>query len=292
VSAQEPLRNPALASAIDAAVSRGDTAVFALLCRHSGLPGPRPNLKLAAAVGRHIAAHGPRGDALIRALAAARPGPYPEGTSEFLPICAAQALAARYAEEPTGEPLVLLRAVAEDTRHLVREGAIAGLLAMAAARPVDLVPLLASWMDGYLASAVALAALGSRAWLDRLPRPDELLARLDQAFELLEGASRSDQRSQGYRTLLRAISDASAHFVARFPNATAERLAARAATAAPDLREALQRTIDEGRRQGQAGARFTEVERGLEASAPPRRDPRTYVGPTRQRGQKGSKKPR
>jgi hypothetical protein len=293
VPANEPLRNPELVAALDAAVLRGDRTVFALLCRHSGLPGPRPNWKLAAAVGRHIASHGQRADALIRDLAGAAPSSSRDTTWEYLPICAAQALAARSLVGPAMDAsLPLLRDLAEDTRHLVRDGVVAALVEVGRARPVELVSALAGWMDGYLPAAVALQAMTTRAWLDVVPGPGEILARHDEAFQLLEGASRADQRSQGYRTLLRAISESAAHVMGRFPGAAAELLAARAATAAPDLREALQRTVAEGRRQGQASSGLADVEKSLEASAPPRRDPRTYVGPTRKRGQKGAKRPR
>jgi hypothetical protein len=291
--ANEPIRNPALIAALDAAVARGDRGVLALICRHSGLPGPRPNFPLAAALGRHVASYGARADALLRELCAGSPDAAPAGAAEYLPICGAQALAARYlAQDRPQEALSLLRAMAEDTRRLVREGVIAALSEIAHARAGELVSALRAWTDEYLPAAVALEGLSTRGVLDRISTPEELLSRLDEAFILLEGASRSDQRSQGYRELVRTLADASANIMGRFADKAGPLLEARAATAEEDLRALLESAVEQGRRQGQAGSRFAELEKSLEASAPPRRDPRTYVGPTRQRGQKGAKKRR
>ncbi|HEX9406710.1 MAG TPA: hypothetical protein VF975_05290, partial [Thermoanaerobaculia bacterium] len=65
----EPIRNPALVAEIESAVARRSYRdLFARLCRSSGLPGPRPNHKLAWAVGEAIAKHARRADALVAEL--------------------------------------------------------------------------------------------------------------------------------------------------------------------------------------------------------------------------------
>jgi hypothetical protein len=105
------------------------------------------------------------------------------------------------------------------------------------------------------------------------------VAIMDRAFSLIESASRADQRSQGYRTLLETLSVAPFRATDRFA-ATLGWLEGRAATTVPDLRRSFEKLIRQS-----AGPRES-IEQALAKSAKPRRDPRTYVGPTRQRGSK------
>lgn len=271
---------PAIAAAIDDAVARGDRRIFDLLCRHSGLPGPRPNLALALSAGRHIASLGRGADALVADLCSfdIRRAP-PGSTTEILPIVAAMALCSRYvAGDRPAEALAGLRALAEDSRHAVRDAVVFALCELAAGDAM--VSDLEAWTDGYLPAAVAIEALTTRRTLDQLRRPDGLVTILDQAFSLIENAARSEKRSQGYRTLLETLSVAPAKVTDRFPVALAW-LEGRAATSSPELRAAIVRLMQLG-----TGHRRESLERALTKSAPPRRDPRTYVGPTRQRGAK------
>jgi hypothetical protein len=275
------VRNPAIAAAIDDAVMRGDRRLFDLLCRGSGLPGPRPNHALAQAAGRQIASLGRRADALVGELCAFDIRRAPAGTPmEMLPIVGAMALARRYASgDRPEEALDSLRTLAEDPRHVVRDGVSVALCEAAAARGDSVAADLGSWMDGYLPAAVAIEALTSRRALDRLRRADLLVEILDRAFSLVEGAARADQRSQGYRTLLETLPLASARAINRFP-AAIDWLEIRATTGSPDLRRAIEKLSEHGI------GRSESVEQALAKSAKPRRDPRTYVGPTRQRGSK------
>jgi hypothetical protein len=281
----EPLRNPDIALELERAVARGSyDQLFALFCRFSGLPGPRANMRLASAVGQAVAAYGSRADRLVTALrSVSRERGSEKGPREFLPIVGAFCLAARFdvGTEPDAA-LAELRTLAEDPRHLIREGVAHALGEVAPMRGDELVRLLGKWTDGYLSAAVALEAISARSWLDALRTPDEAVSRLDESFSLVENAPRADQRSQGYRTLMITLPAACAKILDRFPEATVRWLEARAATDHVELREALGALASRAR-----GHTVGELERFgqiLQENAPPRRDPKTYVGPTRKRG--------
>jgi hypothetical protein len=155
---------------------------------------------------------------------------------------------------------------------------------MSVAAGDDLVLLLREWTDGYLSAAVALAALANRSWLDRTKSSRQLLARFDEAFSLAEEAPRADQRSQGFRTLVKTLSETPAVVMARFPDDTIAWLESRAATRNVDLRASIEQLVRKARARGHAVGELEGVEQQLDAAAKPRRDPKTYVGPTRRRG--------
>jgi hypothetical protein len=210
----------------------------------------------------------------------------PAGTvMEYLPMVAAFCLAARYdAGKNRDATLDELRGLAEDSRHAVRDAVIRALGEMSRSAGDDLIVALGLWTDGYLSASVALMAMAHRTWLDRTRSSRPLLTRFDEAFSLAEDAPRADQRSQGFRTLVKTLSETPAAVMARFPADTIEWLESRAATDNVDLREAVEQLIDKARSRGHAMGELEGVEKQLDASAKPRRDPKTYVGPTRRRG--------
>jgi hypothetical protein len=281
------LRNAAITAELERAISRRTySELFVLLCRFSGLPSPRANEKLAWAVAHAVAAYGSRADGLVRELCSSGRGRTPErGTVEFLPIVGVFCLAARVLAGTDPEvALAELRPLSEDPRHLIRESVERALAEMGHGKSEEIVALLTSWMDGYLSASVALEAATARTWLDALRSPDEILARLDETFALLEDAPRADQRSQGFRTLLKVMPEASARLMDRFPDAMVVWLESKAATDHVELREALGDLIVRIRAHGHTQGKLESFERQFAESAPPRRDPKTYVGPTRKRG--------
>lgn len=285
---QTNLRDPALLAAIDAALDGSPRELFEMLPPKSGLPGPRPNLALANAVADHIAAQGRKANSLVRELCAMDEARAPADTSrEFLPICGALALAARWRLNVDRRgAITALQIMAEDSRRLVREAVVHALRNIANTGDESFLDDLASWMDGYLQAMVVLEALSDRHVLDRLTQAEPVLARLDEAFRLAESAPRAHQRTHGYRALVRVLGEAPALIMARFPDAISAWLAERATTKSRDLRESIERGIERARKAGHGEARVEGVARALEESAPPRRDPLTYVGPTRGRGRK------
>jgi len=292
MSRREDLRNPAIAAAIDDAVARGDRRLFDLLCRHSGLPGPRPNTALGWAVAGRVASLGARADALVADLCSFDIRRAPPGTAmEYLPITAALSLGARYIHGvDRTRSLAWLRGLAEDPRRRVRDGVVVALWEMARARGDAVVSDLAAWMDGYLPAAVTIDALTSRQALDRFERAGDLLGMLDRTFSLIEGAARSDRRSQGYRTLLETLLEACLRMLRRFTSPTLLWLESRASTGVPDLRRVIAKLLERAASAGRKAGRFEPLAEQLDRAASPRRDPRTYVGPTRQRGSKRRRK--
>lgn len=282
----EPLRNPAVANALERALAGGgDDELKQLLCRFSGLPGPRPNWSLAWAVGSVLAGAGSRADHVLRSLTASASSE--RGTREFLPIVAACTWATKLAARGDPDPaLRALRGLAEDTRHLVRDSVVAALADAGATLGDELVDRLASWMSDYLPACVALEAIARRGWLDAVAAPANVVSRLDEAFSLAEGAPRAAQRSQGYRALVSTLPAVVSAVMNRFPDAVVRWLEEKASTDHVELREALAQIARRSREAGHGAGALRGFADALDASAPPRRDPRTYVGPTRKRGGK------
>jgi hypothetical protein len=239
-------------------------------------------------VGHAIAAAGSRGQALLVELRALDGRRAPAGTvEEFLPVIAALVLGARFLGGARTAPVLAdLRPLAEDPRHLVREAVVIALGEMGRARGEELALALSSWTDGYLSSAVALDSLTQRHWLDAMKSGAVMLMRFDEAFSLVESASRSDQRTQGYRALVKALAEAPARAMARFPDATLAWIETRVATSDVELHATLGAYLEKARARGHGASRLEGIDDKLQAAAPPRRDPKTYVGPTRQRGAK------
>jgi hypothetical protein len=280
------LRNRALVAELENALARRNyVALFALLRRLSGLPGPRANDQLASAFGQEVARAGKGADDLVRELCAMSLSRAPAGTDlEFLPIVGAACLGARLVDSPDGELLEQLRLLAEDPRHAVRDGVCRALVEASRAQGDLLADLLSAWTDSYLGAAVALSALTARVWLDRSKSATAVLSRLEEAFDLAERAPRADQRSQGYRLLVKSLGEAPARLIDRFPAPALTWLESKAATGDVALRAALTDLLQNARSRGHGAATLEKVEQALAASAPPRRDPKTYVGPTRKRG--------
>jgi len=282
----ELIRNRALAAELESALARRSyQALYALLCRLSGLPGPHANDPLASAFGEEVARAGPRADELIRELCAVSAARAPAGTdAEFLPIVGAACIGARLAERPSADLMDRLRLLAEDPRHRVRDGVCRALVEASRRHGDELGDLLSAWTDGYLGAAVALEALTTRSWLDRSRAGAAVLSRLEEAFDLAERAPRAAQRSQGYRLLITWLAEAPARLLDRFPQATLAWLESKAVTGDVALRGALNDLLSKAWARGHGAGALEKLEKVLAASAPPRRDPKTYVGPTRKRG--------
>jgi hypothetical protein len=280
------LRNRALVAELETALARRNySALFALLCRLSGLPGPRANDALAWAFGEEVARAGARADHLIRELCAMNAARAPAGgDTEFLPIVGAACIGARLAERPSAELMDQLRLLAEDPRHRVRDGVCRALVQASRTSGDELAEQLSAWTDGYLSAAVALEALTTRAWLDRPKSAPAAMSRLEEAFALAEGAPRADQRSQGYRLVVKSLAEVPGRLLDRFPAPMLAWLESKAATRDVTLRAAMGDVLQKARSRGHGPGSLEKAEQAHAASAPPRRDPKTYVGPTRKRG--------
>jgi hypothetical protein len=280
----DELRSERLSAALDHAVTTGDAAGFVeLLRRNSGLPGPRPNLELARAVGQALARRKKgHADRLVVELA--------RSDDEYLRVVAALSLAAqslpgddaRRDRARATEALAALQELAEDPRHVVRLGVIEALRVRISTLGEAAVTELAAWTDGYLQAHVALEALADRILLTTLPSGAGVLARLDEAFALANASSRSAERSQGMRTLRQGMPAQIALFAARFPETLAW-LGQRAASTRPETREVVTGAIQALRRSVISDVEAARLSALLEQSGKPPRDPSRIVQGTRRR---------
>lgn len=120
----------------------------ALLEQHSGLPGPRANLELAAALGDLAAGADAGGRRLLLAWARLSPDEAPHGTrAEYVPVAALCALGVLAASPPERDRCTeVLRAAAADPRWRMREAAALGLQRLGELDTPGLVALLSSWL--------------------------------------------------------------------------------------------------------------------------------------------------
>lgn len=265
-----------LDAALDLVLAGGPLrGLLDVLDRHSNLPGTRPNLEFARTVGIAIASRRGKADALVRALLAA-PGEYPV-------IVAAHALAQRAIVGLDARGAMgALHDLADEPRHLVRMGIVSALREVLLVKGEETLRELATWTDGYFHAHVVLQALADREVLDRLRGPEEVLARLDEAFTLADVSPRAAERSQGLRTLREAMPAEIVVLSARFPEVVAW-LEAKTSSKRPETREVVSQAITALRRGGLKNAEAARIGGLLEASKKPPRDAARIVSGTRKR---------
>jgi hypothetical protein len=279
-----------LTKAYDDAVVRRDTrALRDLLARGSGLPGPRINQALVDAFAEESRSRGAAADRLLVELASLDAFVAPGATPlEMLPVCGVAGAAARAAQDDAAleRGLALLHDRADDLRFRVRDAVALGLARIGARRGAALADAVASWMDGFFHAAAVVRALADPAWLAALPKPEAAVARLDEAFELAHGAQRSAARYPGHKALVEALSASPRTLAERFGVPVFDLLERWAQVKDPVLREVVEKNLGGARLAGRHAAEVARVRAALARTAPPRRDPRTDVGPTRGRGKR------
>lgn len=279
-----------LARLIRGAICNETRALFQRLERGSRLPGTRPNLDFAEKFASQLASFGKEGMDLAVAMATLHADAAPGGTAhEFLPMCgvlAVGALAACTQDAKVRARLIgVLHDAAEDLRFRVRD-VVPIALARIGARDESLVATVSAWMDGYFHAAAVLRALARAEWLCVLEEPSEPAERLREAFALLSGAPRAAERYPGFKALADAIDLCGPALALRFGAPIFDVLLAYASNKEPIVRDLLQRLIRDKKLKGRFSSDLDRVARALAASAPPVRDPRSNVGPTRRRGQR------
>jgi hypothetical protein len=270
------LKSPKIEAALERALQGGGTEdLFEQLSRSSGLPGLRPNVELARAVGLAIAAKGRKADPVLRALIAAE--------AEYPRVVAAAAFAARRAAKvDTKGAMEGLQSLVEEGTHHVRAGVVAALRWLLETLGDEAVADLAGWTDGYLQAHVALEALADRTLLARLKDKEGVLGRLDEAFDLADASPRAAERSQGMRLLRQAMPGQIAVFAGRFPEVLTW-LEKKAEATRPETREVVASTIAKLRKASLSDAGAAGLSAALEKSAKPPRDPSRIVQGTRKR---------
>ena len=278
-----------LGRALDAAIAGDTRALYTLLARNSGLPGPRANDTLAVAFADACRARGKLADRVAIAMAALDADAAPGATPlEFIVACGVAALGARAAADDAVYPAMLERIhdVADDLRFRVRDHVVIALARIGERRGDALVETVAPWMDGYFHAAAVVRALGMQPWLSSLSRVEALVLRLDEAFVLLRDAPRAAARYPGHKALVDVLSATPREAAARFGVPIFDMLVRWTATSDPVLREIIVKNLGGSRLAGRHASEIARVRVALEATTAPVRNPDHYVGPTRGRGRK------
>ncbi|MCL2725195.1 MAG: hypothetical protein FWD69_12240 [Polyangiaceae bacterium] len=283
------LRSEQLIEALNQAIGGRFDALYAKLCLASGLPGTRANLTIAHAFANDCAALGKKADRLLFTMAGLHPDEAPGATElEYLPLCGVLGLGARGAGDPSIRDRVLrtLHDAAEDPRFRVRDVVPMALARIGEGMGDALVIEVAHWMDGFFQAAAVLLALTDRAWLSATTNANRVLARFNEAYVLAREAPRSAARWPGRKALVDALSVAPAVIAARYGAPVFDMLVEWSSTEMPELREAIEKNLSEGKLKGRYTAEIERVRAALRASATPPRDPTRVIQGMRSRGTK------
>lgn len=259
------------------------------LRKRSGLPGIRANLKLAEAFGEECATIGPSIDHLLEQMLHLSPDFAPGDTDwEFVPTCAVYGFAARARKDVKfrRKVLPLLHEAADDLRFRVRDAVPQALASIGALDGDAWVRELASFTDGYVYAVAALKALAEDRFLNEIHDAEAVCARLDECFVLVREAPRSAERYPGMKALIDALGKTPGLVAIRFGTPVFEVMKTWCTVKEPMLREAIEKNLVGSRLEGRFRDEIRGVRAALEASAPVRRDPTTFVGKTRGRGKK------
>lgn len=277
---------------LEAAEKGDERPLYDKLTRGSWLPGKEANQELALAFAEACAARGRSVDRLVRTLALLDADAAPGGTElEFLPMCGVAGVAARAASDPQRAPELMgvLHDAAEDLRWRVRAAVPQALAGIGARRGGALIDELDTWLEGYFHAAAVLTALGDVRWLHAIDEADveRVVSVLERAFDLARGANRSASRYPGYKALVEVLATVPGAVALRFGAPIFDVLLGWAAEKKDvALRELTAKNLEAPKLKARFGEHVAAVRQALDASAPPRRDPRSYVGKTRGRGKR------
>jgi len=259
------------------------------LRKRSKLPGIRANISLAEAFGEECAAIGPSIDPLLKEMIELDPDFAPGDTDwEFIPLCAVYGVGARACKDPKARKVVvpILYEAADDLRFRVRD-AVPQVLANIGALDGDAwVRELGNFTDGYVYAVAALKALMEDRFLNAIHDSETACLRLDECFTLAREAPRSAERYPGMKALVDALGKAPGIMAVRFGTPVFELMKKWATVKEPMLREAIEKNLKGSRVEGRFRDEIRGVFAAIDASAPVRRDPTTYVGKTRGRGKR------
>ncbi len=286
---QNALKNEAVARALDKAIAGDPRPLYSELARLSGLPGPRANMGVLDAFAGECALRGERVDGVLIALAKLDADHAPGATPlEFLPMCGVAGIGTRAALDASARTQLLsvLHESAEDFRFRVRDLVPSALARVGAATGDALVPSMVEWTNGFFHAAAVLRALASPEWSVKLTKVEPVIARLDEAFSLADGANRATQRYPGWKALVDALEIAPGKLAGRFGVAIFDMLVRWSTVKEPILRNVIEKNLHDPRLVGRHNPDIDRVRAALTASLPPVRNPDHYVGPTRGRGRK------
>ncbi len=283
--ADEGLKSETLRAALASAVTGNTRVLEDLLCRHGGGTDPRPNLRLAAALGVEIAALSTAPRRLLAKLGSEDAAP--DDARVFLPIAAAHAWVALVRQnQHDPEAWSALADLAADERRPVRAGTLDALsaLALRAGGAQILVDSAMDWLRAddlekrLSATALVVEALGDRRAVSTLAAGSSLLVYLSRVIQEIADAPRSAERLDGRRRLLMSLPPTLATVVATMVSddrGPAWFEAICTSSHHTDVRKALSDAILRLRSTalGHGSAVAQRLRQALEKSAKPLRDP-------------------
>jgi hypothetical protein len=280
----EGFQSDTLRAALEEAVAGKPRRLADALCNNGGIPGPRPNLKLALAFGQEVGARKGEMAPLLNAFAA------DDAASDvpraFLPVLAAHGWAGRLrAGREVPKAWDALFILAADYRAPVRVGVIDALISVGVregqadeilSRSVSALEL-EDRDDRFTTAALMLEVLTDTGVLSCLRDHEGLCEYLSRVIGEIADAPRSAERSEGRRRVLISLPKALAAAVTQARSADHalaffERECSQAQH--PDVRAALSKAIEAMRTstRAQGGAVVESARKALEASAKPVRD--------------------
>lgn len=218
----------------------------AYLAEHSGLPGPRGNLELLAAVGDEAPA-----SLLWR---------YAGSSDEYQASCGAAGLG-RLAADGDGDALAKLRELAADERWRVREGVAMALQRIGDADPAALLRIAGDW-GGDPDPLVQRAAVAGPCEPRLLHDPDvarRVLAVLDTVTDALARRPAGERRRPGVRTLRQALGYCWSVAVAAAPGPGFDHLERWSRSDDPDVRWVLRENLAKARLRRAAPQRYERL---------------------------------
>jgi len=297
----EGLKSEALRAALQDALAGEVQRLEELLARHGGLPGPKPNVKLAAAFGIELASAPGEVASLLTRLGAHDAAP--DQPEAFLPIAAAHGWAQRIAQGREVEPgWRALEELTADERSPVRVGTLDAVVtfALREGHADTLIARATDWLEwqedrelSFGAAALVVEAIADARVLAVVREPEALLDYLSKVIDKIAGAPRAAERSDGRRRVLTSLAGGLASVVAlvRAGERGLAWFASECERAShPDVRAALSQALIrlQAIPQAPAGAAIDGLRKTLEGSAKPLRDP-TRVRPGTGRGRRSRK---
>ncbi|MEY4514974.1 MAG: hypothetical protein RLZZ450_7096 [Pseudomonadota bacterium] len=281
----EGLKSEALLAALKDALLGRPERLEDLLARHGAMPGPKPNVKLAAAFGMEIASVPGNVAPLLNRLG--DDDAAPDTAQVFLPVAAAHGWAGRIREgKDLDKGWSALAALAADERGPVRVGTLDALvtLALREGGADAMIERATPWLDEedrelcFGAAALVIEALGNGQVLAGVRDHDGLLSYLSSAIDRIADAPRSAERLDGRRRVLTSLALGLANVVAlvRTEDRGLHWFEAECERAKhPDVRLALSQALLKlaSIPQAPASSLVDTLRKKLEDSAKPLRDP-------------------
>jgi hypothetical protein len=277
----------------DAVTGHGrEGALFSFLQKHSGLPGARANLRLAESFADECALKGPAVDTLIVGMLTVHADAAPGATEfEFIPVCAALAVAKRGAKDKSFRPraFTLLKDAADDLRFRVRDAVSQALTILGTAHPDETIRALSDWTDGYLYAANLMESLKCAPFLDAIKDADTAIANLDACFQLALKAPRSAERYPGYKSMIDCLAVVPGLLAVRFGAPMFDVMESWCKAKEPMLRNAILASLKSDRIRSRFADDVRRIEAAIKSSEPKPRDPTQIVQGMRRRGKKGDR---